>query len=117
MSLLAFIQKIRDAERVAFNDTLEVIAENYHYQPTEFENGCGSDKIVNAPGKNEGSCKIFAFAGLQQFNQAQTLSLFGDYYWRDVLNNPNGADHRNIRNFIQYGWDGIKFNGTALTTK
>jgi len=73
--------------------------------------------LVNQAGTNEGSCKIFAFAQLNQLNQQQTLNLFGDYYRLDVLNNPDGTGHQNIRNFMQFGWDGIRFNGEALTAK
>jgi hypothetical protein len=65
---------------------------------------------------NEGSCKIFAFALIHQLSEAQTLTLFGDYY-HDVLNNPEGSGHQNIRNFIRDGWRGICFNGVALTVK
>jgi hypothetical protein len=35
----------------------------------------------------------------------------------DVLKNPNGTDHQNIRNFIEFGWDGISFDGEALKKK
>ncbi|MEQ1637722.1 MAG: HopJ type III effector protein [Methylococcales bacterium] len=117
MSLSVFIQKIQNAEKVSFSDAISIISDHYIYQPTEFSNGLAEDKLTNAPGTNEGSCKIFAFAQLQQFNQTQTLSLFGDYYWIDVLNNPKGSHHKNIRNFIQYGWQGIHFKHAALTAK
>lgn len=117
MSLPAFIQKIQQAEKVSFHDTIAVIAEHYHYQPTEFSNGLGDDLVINAAGVNEGSCKLFAFAQLHQLNQAQTLNLFGDYYWQDVLSHPDGNDHKNIRYFIKTGWDGIVFKGNALTAK
>lgn len=117
MSLSAFIKKIHAAEKVTFDETLSVISANYHYQPTDFYNGLGSDKILNAAGSNEGSCRIFAFTQLQQLTQTQTLGLFGDYYWQDVLNNPDGNGHQNIRLFMQYGWEGIHFQGVALTPK
>ena len=117
MSLTAFIEKVKALENVSFNDTLNVIAENYDYQPTEFSNGQNDDVVINAASQNEGSCKIFAFALLNGLDQQQTLNLFGDYYRQDVLNNPDGTDHQNIRNFMRYGWDGIRFKGTALTAK
>jgi len=44
----------------------------------------------------------------------QTLACFGDYYRVDVLQNPEGVDHQNIRNFMTYGWDGVAFKGEAL---
>lgn len=117
MSLPAFVKKIQEGERVTFNETLQIITENYNYQPTEFYNGLGSDKLTNAAGQNEGSCRLFAFAKLHHFDKAQTLNLFGAYYWEDVLNNPEGSDHQNIRQFTHYGWDGIQFSGNPLTPK
>lgn len=117
MSLSAFIQKIHSTEKVSFAETSTIITDYYHYQPTEFSNGLAPDELINQPGVNEGSCKIFAFAQLHQLNPTQTLSLFGDYYWQDVLGNPDGNDHKNIRNFMQYGWAGIDFKGIALTAK
>ena len=117
MSLSLFIEKVTRNEPVSFDETMAVIADNYRYTPAEFINGLNDDCIVNAAGVNEGSCKIFAFAQIHGLDRSQTLSLFGDYYRRDVLGDPTGSGHRNIRLFIKYGWDGIKFRGTALAPK
>lgn len=117
MTIPEFLDRLNDDAPIAFADTMAVIADNYAYQPTEFSNGLGDDTVLNAAGSNEGSCKIFAFAKLQHLSQSQTLQLFGDYYRKDVLENPNGNDHQNIRNFIKYGWDGIHFSGDALSLK
>jgi hypothetical protein len=117
MKLEKFIEKISQGEPISFNETIIIITENYHYQPTEFSNGLGEDILTNAAGTNEGSCKIFAFAKLHNLNQQQTLNLFGDYYREDVLPNPSGTSHQNIRKFMRYGWDGICFKGDALTPK
>jgi len=97
-------------QNVEFKQVMQVINENYHYQATAFTNG----EAVNEAGTNEGSCKIFAFAHLNKLNQAQTLACFGDFYRTDVLANPDGDDHANIRNFMMTGWPGIKFNAIAL---
>ena len=117
MSLASFLEKVKNNENVGFDETIAVITENYQYQPTEFSNGLNEQLSVNQAGTNEGSCKIFAFAQLHRLDQQQTLNLFGDYYRVDVLNDPNGTGHQNIRNFMQYGWDGISFKGSALTAK
>lgn len=117
MSLASFLKKVKNNENVGFDETIAVITENYQYQPTEFSNGLNEQLLVNQAGTNEGSCKIFAFAQLHRLDQQQTLNLFGDYYRVDVLNDPNGTGHQNIRNFMQYGWDGISFKGSALTAK
>jgi hypothetical protein len=47
----------------------------------------------------------------------ETLSLFGTYYHQDVLQNPDGDDHLPIRNFMKYGWNGVKFDEFPLTAK
>jgi hypothetical protein len=117
MTLSIFLEKIKHHKAVSFDETIAVITENYDYQPTAFSNGLGDHQLMNEAGQNEGSCKIFAFAKINQLDQQQTLSLFGDYYRQDVLNDPNGTGHQNIRNFMQYGWAGIRFQDTALTPK
>ncbi|MFZ2405935.1 MAG: HopJ type III effector protein [Methylobacter sp.] len=117
MSLASFLEKIKNNENVSFDETIAVITENYHYQPTEFSNGLNEQLLVNQAGTNEGSCKIFSFAQLNGLDRQQTLNLFGDYYRLDVLNDPNGTGHQNIRNFMQYGWDGVHFKGVALAAK
>ncbi len=109
MPLNTFINKIKANQPVSFDDTMTIINDSYHYTPTTFINGLGEFAIINTAGSNEGSCKIFAFAKLQQLDQKQTLNLFGEYY-QDVLKDPDGASHQNIRNFMQYGWKGIKFS-------
>jgi HopJ type III effector protein len=117
MHLEKFLEKISQGQPVGFEETMTVIAENYGYQPTEFSNGLNDNILVNPAGSNEGSCKIFAFAKLHQLDTQQTLNLFGDYYRLDVSAYPNGTGHQNIRNFMEYGWQGIHFKGEALTPK
>ncbi|MGZ5051004.1 MAG: HopJ type III effector protein [Methylobacter sp.] len=117
MSLATFLEKVTRNEPVGFDETIAVIAENYDYTPTEFSNGIGDLALVSPAGTNEGSCKIFSFAQIHRLDQQQTLNLFGDYYRVDVLNDPNGTGHQNIRNFMRDGWDGIAFKGVALTAK
>lgn len=95
---------------VNFEEIMEVIQDNYQYTPTSFINGA----LENQASTNEGSCKIFAFAKLHSLTQNETLACFGHYYREDVLGNPKGADHGNIRNFINSGWDGISFISLAL---
>ncbi len=114
MLLEDYIKKIKtEPKSIVFDDTLAVIEENYHFKETEFSNG---DQI-NQAGENSGSCKVFAFATLQKLCKEDTLSLFAQYYFNDVLNNPDGSDHQNIRQFIIHGFDGIDFKGEALTEK
>jgi len=104
------LQVKQQGKSIAFEQVMQVIKENYHYQPTTFNNG----ELVNVAGTNEGSCKIFYFAKLNDLNKQQTLACFGSYYRDDVLANPEGNDHGNIRNFIKTGWQGIEFNSAAL---
>lgn len=108
------LEQLKDyPQNIQFSDVIEYIDSNYNFTPTQFTNG----NTVNEAGQNNGSCKVFSFANLQNLDQNQTLALFGDYYRKDVLENPDGTDHQNIRNFIQFGWEGIQFEGEALSEK
>ncbi len=114
MTLNTFLQRLNDApETIAFTDTMAIIEALYDFTPTEFKNG----ELPNAAGQNNGSCKLFSFAKLQGLSQQQTLACFGDYHRKDVLENPQGSDHQNIRNFMKTGWEGISFQGDALAPK
>lgn len=107
-----FLDKIQSVEPVSFTETIAHIDENYTFTPTTFKNG----NQINNAGENNGSCKIFAFAQLNQLTKEETLTLFGDFY-QDVLNTPDATDHQNIRNFMIFGWDEIHFEGEALRVK
>ncbi len=104
-------------ESVDFEDVMAVINQHYHYSPVGFSNGIGGDRLYNEAGSNEGSCKIFAFARLHDLDVATTLACFGRFYRDDVLRQPTGDNHGNIRRFMKYGWDGINFDAPALTPK
>lgn len=109
-----FIKKLKsEPTNISFQDTMAVIESNYLFKETPFTNG----KITNEAGKNSGSCKLFSFAKLNKLSKEETLACFGNYYKVDVLQNPNGDDHQNIRNFMQSGWDGISFEKEALTIR
>lgn len=114
MSLNEFLNYLNESpESVAFDETMKVIDVHYHFTPTAFVNG----ELTNNAGENNGSCKIFAFGKINGLSEAATLACFGDYYRQDVLQNPEGTDHQNIRNFMKTGWQGIQFQGQALTAK
>ncbi len=111
MSVHSLIEKIKTSpEAIEFQEVIAVIDASYQFQPTKFRNG----NTVNEAGQNSGSCKVFSFAKLNGLSQEETLACFGAFYRNDVLQNPEGTDHQNIRNFIEFGWDGIEFEGQAL---
>lgn len=115
MSVEQLLQEIRQhPEDVSFDDVIATIKENYQYTPTSFSNGLEKNTLTNAAGQNEGSCRIFAFAHLHGLSEGETLSCFGRFYREDVLQNPDGEDHSNIRNFMRDGWAGIVFDGEVL---
>ena len=111
MNLLQAI--IDHPQSITFPEVIEYIDARYDFTPTQFSNGI----IVNEAGQNNGSCKIFSFAKLNLLTAEQTLALFGDYYRLDVLGNPDGTDHQNIRSFMLKGWEGIHFDDDALKAK
>lgn len=101
-------------QAVNFKDVIATIDAHYSYTPTRFINGIGDKAVINEAGKNEGSCKIIAFAKLNGLSKEETLACFGHYYRDDVLRHPDNTDHANIRNFMKTGWDGIRFERSAL---
>ncbi|GAA4106096.1 HopJ type III effector protein [Zhongshania borealis] len=112
MVIQEFIDRLA-RQSVAFTDVMAFIDEHYSFTPTAFQNG----EQFNDAGSNNGSCKVFAFGALHQLSVQATLHAFGDYYTNDVLANPHGDDHANIRNFMRSGWGVIRFEGDALMAK
>ncbi|MGG7035200.1 MAG: HopJ type III effector protein [Flavobacterium sp.] len=113
-TITPFLEKLRQTpQNIVFADTIAVIEANYNFTPTAFQNG----EQHNAAGENSGSCKLFSFAKLQNLTQEETLACFGPIYFDEVLKDPNGTNHQNIRNFMKTGWDGIRFEGEALAVK
>lgn len=114
MQIEEFKNKLKKTPNsIEFFETIAVIESNYHFTPTAFKNG----DLQNNAGENSGSCKLLAFAKLQGFTKDETLTCFGKFYFDDVLNDPNGSGHQNIRNFIKTGFDGLTFVSEPLKLK
>ncbi|MFI0429630.1 HopJ type III effector protein [Mariniflexile sp. HMF6888] len=114
MTIEEFINKIKATPNsIEFSETMAVIESNYNFTPTAFKNGA----LQNNAGENSGSCKLFAFAKLQGFSKDETLACFGKFYFDDVLNDPNGTGHQNIRNFMKTDFEGLTFDGEPLKLK
>ncbi|MGF1906777.1 HopJ type III effector protein [Aliivibrio salmonicida] len=114
MALNTFLNKLKiEPKLIEFSETMAVIENHYEFTATEFANG----ETVNEAGKNNGSCKIFAFAKLHELTVEQTLACFGRYYRKDVLLHPMENDHQNIRSFMVSGWSGVHFSSQALQLK
>lgn len=105
------LQQLQNGE-AKFADVLAHIEARFEHQPTAFKNG----QQHNAATENQGSAKVLSFAKIEGLDQAQTLSLFAEHY-ASVLATPESTDHQNIRQFMQHGWDGVTFEGQALTAK
>ncbi len=101
-----------EQKAIDFAQVLEFIDATHHYTPVKFVNG----QIHNQAGENEGSCKVFGFARLYQLNQVDTLKLFAEHY-DNVLQNPQGTNHANIRNFQKFGWQAFLMEHNPLTKK
>ncbi|CAM1345492.1 HopJ type III effector protein [Tenacibaculum amylolyticum] len=112
------LQKFKDKlqnnpTNIDFSETMKVIEVLYEFTPSAFVNG----DIKNEVGQNQGSCKVFSFAIKEGLTKEETLACFGQYYFKDVLENPEGNDHQNIRNFIKTGFEGLSFEKEALIKK
>ena len=111
MTLQDFLDKLHaEPESIEFAETIE---SNYDYTPTNFTNGTQ----LNKAGENEGSCKILAFAYINNLTVTETLNCFGQYFRDDVVGNPAGDDHQNIRQFILDGFEGLTFDALPLQFK
>ena len=109
--LTTLTKNLKD-NKVSFKEVIEFIETYYNHQPTAFKNG----DAYNEASQNQGSAKVFAFSQLNNLSKEDTLYLFGEHY-QSVLNNLNGTDHQNIRQFMLNGWDGVKFEGVCLVAK
>ncbi|BBN60589.1 HopJ type III effector protein [Hydrogenovibrio marinus] len=98
---------------VDFNKVMQVIDTNYDFTPTRFVNG----EQVNEENTNNGSCKLLAFGQMNQLSQQATLNAFGKFYTEEVLQDPVGDSHGNIRNFMTTGWQGVQFDSFPLVQK
>lgn len=107
----ALLNKLK-AGSLSFKNVIEFIEAYYQHTPTAFKNG----ETFNEASQNQGSAKVFAFAKMNNLNKDDTLNLFAEHY-QAVLNTPEGTDHQNIRQFMVHGWEGIAFEGQALTAK
>lgn len=111
MTIKDYLDRLNNSpETLDFHVLMDVIDRHYEFTPTAFRNG----DISNAPGENSGSCKLLAFAQLHSLSEQQTLACFGQYYRNDVLGDPDGSSHLNIRNFMRTGWSGIEFAAVPL---
>lgn len=107
-----YLEELRSGARMKFEDLMALIDDDYDYTPASFTNG----ETINSVDENQGSAKLFCFAAIHQLSQLETLHCFGQYY-QDVLNTPESDSHANIRNFMTYGWEGLKFDSPVLNRK
>jgi HopJ type III effector protein len=109
--LPTLLKRLKD-NSLPFKEVIEFIETYYQHQPAAFRNG----EVYNEATQNQGSAKVFTFAQLNGLDKEDTLYLFAEHY-QSVLNNPDGTDHQNIRQFMIHGWPGIVFEGQALLAK
>ena len=89
---------------ISFKDVIAFIDQQISHTPVAFKNGA----IHNEVDQNQGSAKVFRFAQLNSLSKSDTLTLFAEHY-QAVLDQPQGADHQNIRQFMENGWAGIQW--------
>lgn len=124
-----FITKAKlNPDGIMFSDTMKIVDTYCDYMKKSFAVG----DVTSEAGENEGSSKMFSLARLLHLDRKDpgprfmlseeadinaSLVLFGEIY-RDVLANPAGDDHPNIRSAMKCGWSGIRFpNGISLSYK
>lgn len=104
----------RNPDDIEVSRVLAVIEAHYAHTPTRFCIGEGDLAVDNPSDKNQVACRILAFARRHNLDVASTLACFGHYYRDEVVADPQGTRHANIRAFMQHGWSGVHFHGDAL---
>ena len=114
MTLNDFKNKLQNTpETIDFSETIATIEATYNFTPSAFTNG----SLKNEESQNQGSCKVFSFAVKENLSKEETLACFGQYYFKEVLEDPNGTGHQNIRNFMNTSFEGLSFDKETLTDK
>jgi hypothetical protein len=88
-------RKIKYNARIHFAETIAVIEQHYDFEPTALRMVLNTMLLV----KTQDLVKYLFCRNARL--QKQTLACFGAYYFEDVIGNPNGTDHQNIRNFMK----------------
>lgn len=90
-----------------FQDVINTIRKHYECTPVAFRTGAGTPRETgNAAGTNMASSQLLAYARRLGLDAATTVALYGEHY-RDVLADPGGTSHPNIRAFMANGWAGV----------
>jgi hypothetical protein len=114
MKLDAFLKKLNDdPTSITLDDTLATIAEAYEFTPFGYTLG----GVRFESHQVHRSCQLYAFAQLNRLSEAQTLACFGAYYHQDVLQHPDGTDHKTVRLFMKHGWAGLALDGMPLKAR
>ncbi|SFV88751.1 Type III effector HopPmaJ [hydrothermal vent metagenome] len=109
MTQESYLEELRSGKQMDFDDLMALIDEHFDYIPASFTNG----DLQNADNENQGSAKLFCFGAIHQLSELEVLHCFGQYY-QAVMADPKGNSHANIRNFMTYGWEGLKFDSPVL---
>ena len=99
-------------ETINFKEVIAYIDENYDFTPTKFING----NTTNEANQTMALVKFLVLLKQINLSKEQTLS----HFWRilqKMFSKIPRNDHQNIRNFIEFSWDGISFDGEALKKK
>ena len=80
------------------------------------QNAFRNGKVANSAEQNQGSCRVLAFALMQNLSAAQALKCFGEHC-RDVLATPGKDNHHNLRRVQAEGLGDIHFEQPPLRRK
>lgn len=104
--------ELAELQKLPFKEIIAYIDDNFNYTASSFKNGT----LINAENENQGSAKTLYFAKLNNLSVEDTLKLFREHY-QAVLDDKEGSSHQNIRNFMEFGWEGVEFEKEVLQPK
>ncbi|MFZ5756236.1 MAG: HopJ type III effector protein [Pseudomonadota bacterium] len=97
-----------------FQEVMSTIRRHYECTPVAFSVGESTPSPVRNPaGTNAASSQLLAFGKRLGLDEQTLLGLYAEHY-RDVLADPAGSNHANIRAFMTGGWAGVSLPADPL---
>lgn len=109
---IANLLNLLRCKKMKFKDVIEFIDNYYFFTPSSFRNGLQ----LNGVTENHGSCRVLYFAKINNLSKDDTLTLFAEHY-DNILMDPEGDGHQNIRQFQLNGWESVQFESEVLRLK
>jgi len=101
-----------DVEELSFAQIIDTLDQHFSFLPGAFSVG----QVESSESENQKSLRVLAFAQMMQLPKEQALKLWGEHY-RQVLQEPEGTSHGNIRAFLVGGFEAVRLPSGVISVK